>query len=328
MELVVLLFSIMAAVVPTIVYVLVVWWFDTHEREPLWLLGTVFLWGAVPAIIFSLIAEIVLDIPISLLVTAESASLLNAALVAPVVEEIAKAIPLAIVFWLYRHEFDGVVDGLLYGMLVGFGFAMTENVVYFLSAFSEGGWGNLGIVVFLRAIIFGFNHALFTGVTGAAFGYARLTQVQWRRWVVPLVGLALAIGLHMIHNFFVSIENGSLICLVSLVTDWLGLAAIAGAGIWAVRQESRWIQEELQEEVRAERLSAAEAQAAGDYRMRVREHVAAQRAGGRSAVAKLAARHEVAAELALKKRQLRLYGEERGNKATVEALQKRLLDLA
>lgn len=59
-----------------------------------------------------------------------------------------------------RHEFDGVLDGLTYGAIIGFGFAMTENFLYFIGAFSEGGFVDLTVLIFLRAVIFGLNHTL------------------------------------------------------------------------------------------------------------------------------------------------------------------------
>lgn len=321
-ELLALCFSCLAALVPTVFYAGAVWWFDRYEREPLWLLVVTFLWGAIPAIIVSLIFEIILDIPLSYLVSGEGADLVSAAFIAPPIEEIAKAIPLAAIFLLYRHEFDGMLDGLLYGALVGFGFAMTENVFYFLGAFSEGGWGDWGMVVFLRTIIFGLNHALFTAVVGAALGYARYELSRPRRLLAPFVGLGLAIILHTIHNFFVSLDSTA--CFISLVTDWMGVAAVLGAAIWAARQESRLIWQELQEEVAAGRITPTDAAAAGNYRLRLRERWVAHRGGGSPAVARLSARHDTAAELALKKRQFRLYGNERHNAAAIAALRDRL----
>ena len=43
--------SVLAGVIPTVIYAAVIWWFDRYEKEPLWLLGITFMWGAIPAII-------------------------------------------------------------------------------------------------------------------------------------------------------------------------------------------------------------------------------------------------------------------------------------
>ena len=52
------IFVVGLALVPTLFYILLVWWLDRYEKEPVSLLVLAFVWGAVPSIILSLIAEI------------------------------------------------------------------------------------------------------------------------------------------------------------------------------------------------------------------------------------------------------------------------------
>jgi len=134
MLLVVALLSFVAALVPMLFYAYLAWSLDHHEKEPPWLLVLTFLWGAVPAVIFSLFAEVLFDVPLRLVLAPEEAGLLSVAFVAPIVEEVFKAIPLVFIFIFFRHELDGLMDGLLYGALVGLGFATTENFFYFLGS--------------------------------------------------------------------------------------------------------------------------------------------------------------------------------------------------
>ena len=61
-----ILLSLVVGILPMVVYAIILWWFDRYEKEPMALLIAAFLWGAVPAIIFSLIFQVLLDIPISL----------------------------------------------------------------------------------------------------------------------------------------------------------------------------------------------------------------------------------------------------------------------
>ncbi|HBY99654.1 MAG TPA: PrsW family intramembrane metalloprotease, partial [Chloroflexi bacterium] len=261
-----LFLSLQAALIPTVVYVAVVWWFDRYEREPFWLLAITFIWGAIPAIVLALVLELLFDLPIRVLVTPEGADFIGAALLAPAIEECVKALPLAAIFLFYRREFDGVLDGLLYGALVGFGFAMTENIFYFLGAFFENGWSGWGLVVFLRAVIFGLNHALFTAVTGAALGYSRYALSRPKRLAAPFLGLGGAIVLHATHNAFVA--TGTAACLISLLADWLGVLAVGVVALFAARTESRLIMEELREEVGAGLLTPGAALAAASFRRR------------------------------------------------------------
>ena len=130
--LMVFLYTFLAAFIPTMIYISLVWWLDRYEREPLWLMSLTYLWGAVPAIIVAIVFSLLLDIPMTMLVGGDfGRDFVGASFIAPFVEEIAKAVPILAIFILYRKEFDGIMDGLIYGSLVGFGFAMTENMLYF-----------------------------------------------------------------------------------------------------------------------------------------------------------------------------------------------------
>ena len=50
---------------------------------------------------------------------------------APIVEEVGKGLGLLLLFVTARRAFDGPVDGVVYGALIGAGFALTENIQYF-----------------------------------------------------------------------------------------------------------------------------------------------------------------------------------------------------
>jgi RsiW-degrading membrane proteinase PrsW (M82 family) len=121
--------SILAAVVPAVLYSLAIWWFDKYEKEPWGLLAATFLWGALPAIFVSLVAEVLLDIPFSAVLGEAVGQVIAGSAVAPVVEEVAKGFAISLIFLIFRREFDGVLDGIVYGALVVFGFGMTENLL-------------------------------------------------------------------------------------------------------------------------------------------------------------------------------------------------------
>src|SRR5499433_3925268 len=53
---------------------------------------------------------------------------------APLVEETLKGTVLFWLLWRRRPEFDGPTDGIMYAAMVGLGFAMTENIGYYISA--------------------------------------------------------------------------------------------------------------------------------------------------------------------------------------------------
>src|SRR4051812_21561039 len=90
-----------------------------------------FVWGAVPAILLALILEFGLGLPIKELIpTSEARRITEISLVAPIVEEAVKAIILVALFLFSWREFDDVLDGVIYGAMVGLGFAFAENMLY------------------------------------------------------------------------------------------------------------------------------------------------------------------------------------------------------
>lgn len=302
-SLLVLLASIAAAVVPTGLYVLIVWWLDRHEKEPLHLLAAAFIWGAIPAVIVAVTVEAITDASIASIITLSqgTSEVLNASVVAPVVEEVVKAGALLGIMALFPSEFDGLLDGIIYGSIVGLGFAMTENLFYFLGAWSRGGLESWSVVVLGRAVAFGFSHAMFTSLTGIGLGLARgrrrtTTRRAYAAAGIGAAGLGAAIVAHLLHNLFLSADG---LCFASLLADWLGLLLVGAIAVLAWRQERRWIREELAEEVRLGILTP------NQYRGIV----------GRSSKGPAPWRALVrdAIELAIKRHQYARHGEGRGN---------------
>jgi protease PrsW len=245
-----LLISFFAAVIPTVIYTLIFYWADRYEREPKSLLAAAFLWGALPAIVASLILELTLGSPFVDDPGSLAESLMEGAVVAPIVEEVTKAFALWAIFAWRRHDFDGVLDGIVYGALIGFGFAMTENFFYFVGAFDEGGFVQLTIIIILRAVIFGLNHAFYTSLTGIGFGLARHTKRSFLRVLWPSLGLCGAIFVHGLHNFGASITQVNAAgILLTLAVAACGFALLVVVIILAWQQERRHMRSQLAEEV-------------------------------------------------------------------------------
>ena len=294
-----------AAVIPTILYVIFVRWIDRREQEPLRLAGGAFLWGCVPAVILSIIAELILGIPFGGEGCNQLCMIIQSAAIAPVVEEVVKAIALMGLVVFFRSEFDGVLDGIIYGMLVGFGFAMTENFLYFIGSFSESGWEGLWTTIFLRSGAFGLTHAFFTGLVGAGIGFALGAKRGTLRHTMPMIALAVAIGFHSLHNFGASIGSESALGLGLVIINYtVGILLLAVIVIWSLAQEKKWIATELQDEIGVTITQ-------GEYDMVTRKrYLAAKKAGplarvGGKRVSLLAEFSRLATELALKKHQIR-----------------------
>lgn len=296
--------SLIAAVLPALLYFTLFYWADRHEREPLQLSIAAFLWGAIPAIILSVFGEIYLSVALIQSPDTVTGALLERATIAPVVEELIKgAALLGLYIWFYS-EFDNVLDGLIYGVIVGLGFAMSENFLYFLGAVGTSDYSTLTTVIFLRAVLFGLNHAFYTGLTGIGFGIARNARNPWNRLFYPLLGLAAAIAVHSIHNLGISLmAYNQLSILFSIVLAVLGVMVL----IFVIRltwsSERSIFRAELEEEINYT-ISAEEYETLLDnWHRPLRRLNQTERAKVR--------RLHLSAELALHKQRLRRLGTER-----------------
>src|SRR5205085_9024174 len=114
-----------------------------------------------------------------------------------ITEETIKGLGLILLFIILRDEFDNVTDGIVYGALIGAGFAMVENFNYFAL-------DSKNFLVFLivgRVMLGWLGHSTFIACFGVALGYVRYTRVRWKQIVIPLIGFLIAIGMHTFFDF-------------------------------------------------------------------------------------------------------------------------------
>jgi len=244
-----------AAPVAVLVYLL-----DLYEREPIPLLIAAFVWGAVAATTLSAIGNAGWGVVVARLAGPEFASRWTAALTAPFVEETLKAIGVVLIVLIARDEVDDVMDGFVYGALCGLGFAVVEDVFYFIAVFG----GDVGGVLrgfFVRVIASGlYSHVLYTGLVGMAVGIliTRRDERSRRDRVRPAALLAGAAVLgHFLWNsplleFFPSHPwTGGEWLLIPLATAVKGLPLLLFVVV-AVRlahsRERRWLRATLSTE--------------------------------------------------------------------------------
>lgn len=184
---------------------LVIYWLDLYEREPVSILVAALLWGGIVATTLSIytntpLAELIFKLTADPLFTSEW----SAALTAPFVEEGFKALGIILLVSIARAELDDVLDGFVWGAMVGIGFLLVENVFYFINAFVATGGSFEGIIqIFLIRIVGAgpYSHFLYTGLIGMGVAYYHTrTDRTWGRRVG--VGLALAAAGVAAHFFW------------------------------------------------------------------------------------------------------------------------------
>jgi RsiW-degrading membrane proteinase PrsW (M82 family) len=195
-----MIIGLVCATLPVPIYVMLLLWIDRYESEPLWMLTLAFFWGALVAVFVSFILNTANSIIVaSATNSVETGQTFGAVVSAPIVEESAKAFILFVLFFWKKDEFDGIVDGIVYAGMVGLGFAMSENILYYGRAV-QGGGANLTLVFVLRGMVAPFSHPLFTSMTGIGLGWARQSDSTFVKVVTPILGFMLAMLMHATWN--------------------------------------------------------------------------------------------------------------------------------
>ncbi|MET9777416.1 PrsW family intramembrane metalloprotease [Streptomyces sp. NPDC006367] len=276
-------------------------WLDRVDPGPWPNLLFSFAWGACAAALIAIIAN---SFATRWIATATAdpagADTLGATVIAPVVEESAKAAAVLLVFLFRRRHFTGVLDGVVIAGVTATGFAFTENILYLGTAFGTdqltGGRGVASVTAatfFVRVVMSPFAHPLFTVLTGVGFGVAALTAGRRRllpRALLPLGGLLLAMGMHALWNGSASLGGyGFLAVYGAFMVPAFGL--LTWLAIWTRQRELAAVRAELPVYVLAGWLGPAEPFALGSMRARRIARRYARRHGGKPA-ARAVARYE------------------------------------
>jgi RsiW-degrading membrane proteinase PrsW (M82 family) len=228
------------ALLPVPLLVAVVLWMDRLEPEPRTNLAFAFGWGAGIAALSALVINTAnLEYVTMPALGASRGEYVAATFGAPVVEETLKGLVLVGLLWRRRAEFDGPTDGVIYAAMVGLGFAMIENVGYYINAFvspSHSGPYHSGIVLLgytfvLRGLLSPLLHPVFTSMTGLGVAYSAGRR-GGAPWAVAL-GLLAAMVLHGTWNGL------SLFGAAGLATGYAVMMAVLAALVWVLVADRR-----------------------------------------------------------------------------------------
>ncbi|MEU4310624.1 PrsW family intramembrane metalloprotease [Streptomyces rochei] len=282
-------------------------WLDRVEPGPWRNLVFCFAWGACAAALIAIIAN---SFATRWIATATAdpagADTLGATVIAPVVEESAKAAAVLLVFLFRRRDFTGVVDGVVTAGVTATGFAFTENILYLGNAFGtdqltgDSGFASVtAATFFVRVVMSPFAHPLFTVLTGIGFGIAALStgRHHLRRALLPLAGLLLAMGMHALWNGSAAFgEYGFLAVYGAFMVPCFGL--LTWLVIWTRQRELRTVREELPAYVMAGWLAPAEPHTLASMHARRLARQYARRHAGKQAARAVAQYEAYATSLA------------------------------
>lgn len=176
----------MLAVAPAAILLKYVLIRDKYKHEPMQLIAVTFLLGAL-GIVPATILELLFNSP---------NILVNAFICTATVEECVKYLAVRAKAY-HSPSLNETMDGIVYGVAAGLGFATIENVLYVF------GFGTLSTAI-IRAFLSVPSHAAYAGIMGFYLGMAKLHSngdVSKRSsWMLIITGLAIAIVLHGLYD--------------------------------------------------------------------------------------------------------------------------------
>jgi RsiW-degrading membrane proteinase PrsW (M82 family) len=311
--------------VPMFMFAAFVNWLDRYEKEPKLLLGAAFLWGVVIAGGGAFILNTALGIGIYALTGSEGATEFGTtSIVAPIIEEALKGLAVLVVFFLFRNEFDSVLDGIIYAAVTAMGFAAIENVLYiYQRGYLEGGWQGFWVLVVIRVILVGWMHPFFTAFTGIGLAIARMTPNTLVKLIAVPTGYAIAVTAHAFHNTFSGLIGGFEGLLAGTFVDYMGYAVMLVFIIWVIAYERNILKRHLREELTNGMISQRQYNTATSF-FQTNAHFYALTSGTFRSTSRF---YQVCGELAHKKEQLARVGDENGNTKIIEKLRAELAQL-
>jgi RsiW-degrading membrane proteinase PrsW (M82 family) len=234
------------------VYLWIPWIIDRYDPEPWWALLMALAWGGIAACGFSGLVNTMVDGIATAIGGRGFGEVMGACISAPLVEEFTKGLAVFFMFYFWRREFDGVVDGVIYATFAALGFAAVENILYYGAAAKQeltqaNAEGAFAGTFFIRGILAPWGHPLYTSMTGIGFGISRETNKTWLKWLAPLGGYLFAAFLHSTWNTAATVSN---VLVAIMLPLWLlfviGFLVLV---IFLVRRKGKIIRDHLRDEV-------------------------------------------------------------------------------
>ena len=231
------LVGLLLALLPVPLLVALILYLDRLEPEPRALLAGIFGAGAGIAVITALLGRALhtsmittpdLEPHSSVAVAVSAGAAIGGALVA----ETLNGLVLLALLASRRTEIDGVEDGVVYGSMVGLGFALVANVYAYGVAWDAGA-GALAEAFARRGIFGPVFQGLFTSLIGLGVSYAAARPAAPGRYRAIFAGWVAAVALDALWNH--SSGEGGTGLKASYLVLFLALLALAPCAFGELR---------------------------------------------------------------------------------------------
>lgn len=198
-----------------VVIALVILLADRWDPQPFPLLLIAVFWGAAVAAGVSYLLNTLNSTLVYIITGSEAAvNFAGPVISAPLVEETTKGAGLLLLMLLARRYFNGPLDGLIYGTLIGGGFAFTENILYYSRTLEAAGAESVLGLFFVRGVLNIFGHAIYTACTGIIVGFVARKWGSIMGFLVFIPALIPGMLLHALWNFSAGIGGGIITILM------------------------------------------------------------------------------------------------------------------
>jgi protease PrsW len=185
---------LLIAILPGIAITVFIYIADKHEPEPIKLLMLSFLYGIV-AFGLNLLIAFPLESYFDFNKQELMSQAIHAFVIVSFIEESCKFIFIRGI--LYKNEnFNEPLDGIVYAVMVGMGFATAENILYVING--DGGTALLRMFAATPA------HALFAVLMGYMLGKAKFAKK--REFLYSFYALTVATLFHGVYDYFLFIS--------------------------------------------------------------------------------------------------------------------------
>ncbi len=183
--------QILLAIFPGLVIALLIYRADKYEHEHWLPLGITFLMGVLITFPIIKLQEWYNDLGWDSNHTLWS-TFISAFILVSLSEETCKCLGL-LIYPFRKKFFNEPLDGIVYSVMIGMGFATLENLLY---AFRY----DIGTTA-VRALTAVPAHATFAAIMGFYVGRAKFRPHG--KWKLILKGWAIAVGIHGLYDFFI-----------------------------------------------------------------------------------------------------------------------------
>ena len=196
---------IILAILPALFFILLIYFKDKYSKEPIKYLIFAFILGMISTLPASLLENLIFS-NIKLNIQLEISAFIEAFFFIAFIEEGIKFLMFRWFIWP-KNYFDEPIDGVVYMVAIGMGFAFLENFAFIFNDLS-----NVLSIALMSAVMPTPAHFIFAVAMGYYFGYAKFNFVRKKKKLM-LYGFLITFLSHGMYDYLLMLVPKYPFCL-------------------------------------------------------------------------------------------------------------------